>query len=220
MRRKAFFHHNYSESLALMYNYLFSHFSALFFRTCPALPKFFLSPNPSNHTRLLHHCLFVKFLPPSLEKLGRQNADIDELALRASVTVSTEADGWIWKYQPCMQGSEIQAPYLGSVACLSTCGKFLVWVWSAGTDGHMRTCSAEQSPAKPGANRLFHFYHWNYRMSWAQSLMMPVLLNVLYYGFTWRWLMVCSISCVFSLVFKVVLMLIITAVTQGIVEQL
>lgn len=38
-----------------------------------------LSPNLANHSRFLHHCLFIEFLPPSLEKLGRQNADIAEL---------------------------------------------------------------------------------------------------------------------------------------------
>jgi len=44
--------------------------------------------------------------------------------------------------------------------------------------------SSEQTLEIPGANSLFHFYHWNSRMSSAQPLMMPVLINVLHFGFT------------------------------------
>lgn len=177
-----------------------------------------LSPNLSNHSRLLRRCLFLKLLPPSLEKLGRQNTDIDELALRASVTVLTERGRWL--------DLKVPASYTGvtnSSSLFGFCGLPFkvwktVWEWSAGTYRHVRTCSAQQSLESPGANRLVHFYLWNYRMSWAQPLMMPILFNVLYYGFTWRWTIVCSISCVFSLVFNVVLMLIVTVVTQGMVE--
>lgn len=176
-----------------------------------------MSPNLSNHSRSLHHCLFTKFLSPSLGKKkiwgGKMLTQMSKRSGRVRQFWQRAADGWIQKHRPRIQRSQIQALCLGSVACLLKCGDFSENDLQALTD--VSVC-AEQSLENPGANRLV--YHRNYRVSWAQPLVMPVLFSVLYYGFTWRWMMVCSISRVFSLVFNFFLMIIITVVTQGTVE--
>lgn len=49
--------------------------------------------------------------------------------------------------------------------------------------------------------------------------MMPVLINVLHFGFTWKCVVVFAIFCVSYLVFNIFLMDIITVVTQGMIEK-
>lgn len=96
MRKKPFFFQNHSKSLALMQNSLFSstvHQDMLFHAKTHS-KTVILSPNLANHG-FLHPCLFIDFLPPSLEKLGRQNADVADLEWRANVMVLTERGRWL-----------------------------------------------------------------------------------------------------------------------------